>query len=97
MPRKRDDIEAALIRKGFKLDNSHHRYFKYFVNGVYTGAYTFTSHGSSYKVYGDALLAKMGKQLKLDDKKQLLRLIDCPMTEEEYRKHLHKKGIISCP
>lgn len=52
---------------------------------------TFVSHGT--KDYGDALLLKLTKQLKLT-KKELLRFIDGEMTQEEYEEILKAKGIL---
>jgi len=51
----------------------------------------FISHGT--KDYGDALLLKLTKQLKLT-KKELLRFIDGEMTQAEYEEILKAKGIL---
>lgn len=94
MPRKRRDIENALKAKGFREEVSHHRYYKYFVDNKFTGAYTYTSTGTKHKEYDDSLLARMVKQLKLNSRQELCDLIDCPMDEEQYRAILHEKGIL---
>jgi len=59
--------------------------------GEKTTVRTFVSHGT--KDYGDALLLKLTKQLKLT-KKELLRFIDGEMTQEEYEEILKVKGIL---
>lgn len=39
------DIEYSLSRKGFQLQNSHHKLYIYYVNGKKAGIHTFISHG----------------------------------------------------
>lgn len=98
MPLSRDKIEKSLKKKGFVPDSTkeHHRYYHHQVNGKRSGAYAYAyvSRGTSHKVYGDNLLAQMYKTLKLKDRKQLVRLVECPMTGEEYIELLTEKGII---
>ncbi|MEA1884107.1 MAG: hypothetical protein U9N62_06270 [Thermotogota bacterium] len=85
-------IEKALERNGFvKLATHHQRYFYYTLAGEKTLVRTFVSHGT--KDYGDALLLKLTKQLKLT-KKELLRFIDGEMTQAEYEEILKAKGIL---
>lgn len=50
--------------------------------------------GSGYKDYSDSLLCQMAKQLRLDSKKDLCNLIDCPMDVDEYRAILAAKGFL---
>ena len=60
-------IESALPRKGFAEDRAgHHRYFYHEYGGKRTSIYTYTSHGSGFKAYGDPLLRSMRLQLQLD-------------------------------
>ena len=91
MPRKRKDIEASLIKKGFRQEANDHRFYKLYEGEKYTGIYTKISTGSGYKDYDDNLLGIMAKQLKLS-KRELCDLIDCPMDEEKYRNKLKQKG-----
>lgn len=92
MPRDRVDIEKSLLKKGFVEVGGDHQFFHFYVDGKFTGIHTKLSRGTKYKVYDDSLLSKMWKQLKLDSKKELLQLIDCPMNEEQYRGKLQDKG-----
>jgi hypothetical protein len=95
MPRKKRDIENALEHKGFRRENtSHHTYFKFYDGEKNTGVCTYTSRGTKHKEYDDSLLTQMVKQLKLDNRKQLLELIDCPMDENSYREILKNKGFL---
>lgn len=89
--RKVKDIEMALQKKGFQLKQSHHRFFVFQVEGKKTSIRTRLSHGA--KEYDDHLLGQMAKQVKLP-KEDLLRLIDCPLSEEEYKEILIESGYI---
>lgn len=89
--RKVKDIEMALQKKGFLLKQSHHRFFVFHVEGKKTSIRTRLSHGA--KEYDDHLLGQMAKQVKLP-KEDLLRLIDCPLSEEEYKEILIESGSI---
>jgi hypothetical protein len=86
-------IEAALLEKGFRADDTHHRYFWLFIAGKRTSIRTFLSHGGTLD-YGDDLLAKMKRQLKLS-KAQLLDLVECRLTGEMYVEFLLKSGAVS--
>jgi hypothetical protein len=57
-----NDIESALSRKGFRLDNGKHKYYFLFHNGVRTSIRTMVSHnhqdiGDNFR---DAWLRKWG-------------------------------------
>lgn len=80
--RKLKDIELSLTKKGFVLKQSHHRNYVLHVNGKKTSIRTRISRGS--KEYDDHLLGQMAKQVKLS-KENLLQLIDCPLSEKEYK------------
>jgi hypothetical protein len=85
------DIECSLSKKGFQLQNSHHKLYIYYVNGMKTGIRTFISHGKSE--YGDKLLNKMRNQLKLSHQ-QFDNLVHCPMSKEEINEIYSKNGYI---
>lgn len=87
-------IESSLPSKGFVIDETHHTYFYHEYQGKRSGAYTYTSHGSKYKSYGESLLKRMKKELRLDTIRQVVDLIDCPITEDGYNQILKNKGII---
>ncbi len=74
-------------------EGGDHKYFYHEVDGRRTGAYSFTSRGSGYKTYGNALLKRMRFQLRLDTINQLTRLLECPMDGDEYNEILQGKGI----
>jgi hypothetical protein len=84
-----------MSRKGFASERSHkHRYFYHEYKGKRTGAYTYTSHGSEYKTYGDPLLNLMKRQLKLDSIRQVADLCNCPISAEQYNAILRSKKVL---
>lgn len=91
----RDTIESTLPKKGFVLTpaKQSHKYYYHEYNGKRTGAYTYTSHGTSYKTYGDELLKRMKVELKLDTLKEVRDLLLCPMDADAYNTKLIEKGI----
>jgi len=90
--RKGSEIERALLAKGFRYDNAHHRYLTLHVEGSATAIRTYVSHGT--RDYGDDLLAKVRKQLHLPRKADLLDLIDCPMSGADYITVLRNQGLV---
>ncbi len=93
-PEKKEKVVAALLRKGFVEDNSHHRYFRYSPGGKSTGVYTFISHG--HTECSSAILTNMKNQLHLTQD-QLKDLIDCPLTKEQLEEIYRKQGLLPDP
>jgi hypothetical protein len=93
----RDTIESTLPKKGFVLDPAKpsHEYFYHEYNGQRTGAYAYTSRGTSYKTYGDELLKRMKVELRLETLKEVRDLLLCPMDADAYNNKLIQKGIFS--
>ncbi len=87
-------ISKNLQKKGFVIEESHHLYFHHEYNGKRTGIYTYLSHGSKNKSIGDPLLNMMKKQLKLDNKQQVIDFFKCPMTTDDYNDILIDKKLI---
>jgi len=87
-------IESSLLEKGFVEEDSSHKYFHHEYNGKRTGISTYTSHGSSYKTYGDNLINMIKKQLKLDTNNQIRDFLQCPMKSEEYIRILTEKNYL---
>jgi hypothetical protein len=84
------DIRKALTGKGFQVIGcTHHEMLWFFAHGKKTSIRTRLSHGSNE--YDDGLLGLMAKQLKLR-RADLDRLIECPLTEEEYVNGLIQNG-----
>jgi hypothetical protein len=90
-PCKSRDIEAALLKKGFRVKESHHKIFYLAINGKITGVHTFLSHG--IRDYNADLLTKMRGQLHLSGK-ELDDLIRCTLSGEEYLKLLEERKIL---
>ena len=89
--RRKADMQTTLQRKGFRKDNTHHEMYWLFNGTRKTAIRTRLSHGISE--YGQSLLGKMQKQLKLT-RREFNRFMDCPMDGTEYRKLLIERGHI---
>jgi len=82
--RKRDDVHAAMIKKGFQLsENDHHKLVYFSLDQHKTSVWTKTSHGSSHRDITDNNLSKMARQCRLSNK-DFGRLLDCPLSREDY-------------
>lgn len=85
---KRNDVEAALLRKGFQRQNTDHSYFHFFdKNGKKTIVNTKTSFGTSYRELHAPLIAKMAKQCMLS-KADFTELVKCTLSHEKYEEML---------
>ncbi len=93
MPIEQSKIEKGLLNKGFIRENGPHKFFRLTVNGKITGIKTWLSHGSGYKDYDETLIHAIKKELKLDTKQQLIKLIECPLSHKDYISYLRAKGL----
>ena len=93
MPKARRKVESSLEYKGFqKRVDGDHRYFVYWsLDGKKTPIFTKTSH--SGKDIGNNILSQMAKQCRLSNS-QFSDLVDCPMTQEVYERHLEDQGAL---
>ena len=89
--RSTHDIERALLRKGFIREDTHHRFLIFLGPSGDEATRTRLSHG--IPEYGDDLLAKVAGQLRLG-KRELLELIDCRMSGEQYAALLQERGVL---
>lgn len=84
MPRPKDDVEKALVKKGFIKKNGDHHYFVYHnLSGKKTAVFTKTSHTPKMREIPDNLISQMARQCRLD-KQSFLNLVDCPLSQPEY-------------
>jgi len=95
MPRKKREINDALLSKGFeKRQGSKHELYIYVFEEKKTAIGTKLSRGSMNMDINDNLLYGFIKmQLKVTNR-QLDDLIDCPMSAQDYEKHLRMRGLI---
>ncbi len=84
-----NDIESALSRKGFRLDNGKHKYYFLFHNGVRTSIRTMVSH--NHQDIGDNLQGCMASQMGIN-KKQFSCFVECSLTETGYKEILFLKN-----
>jgi hypothetical protein len=92
-PKKRDDIKAALLSKGFVHEGGDHDFYVFKHAGMVGAVFTQISRGSGYREYGDPLLHDMSRQLKLT-RKQLNELIDCSLDQRGYEAALRARGAL---
>ena len=91
--RKARDIDAALCKKGFKKTNGDHVWYYFYDRQTgATLAQTKISHGAMGMTIGAKLISQMARQLHLT-KAQFLELIDCTLSEEDYREILKTQGL----
>lgn len=82
MPRPQRNVEASLLRKGFRQRENDHSYFVYYrADGRKSRFSTKTSHGK--REIDDSLLRMMAQQVGLTNG-DFLDLVDCPLSREEY-------------
>lgn len=92
MPRDKRKVEEGLEKKGFKLkEGDHHRFIYYTIQGKKSAIQTKTSHTPKMKEIGDNLLGQMAGQCRLN-KSEFFKLLDCPLSREEYQAILIKNG-----
>ena len=90
--RKRKNVEANLLRKGFALDERDHRcYIFTFEDRIV--AMTKVSLGTQYKDLGNDLIGKMARQCHLT-KDQFLELVDCTMSQQDYETSLRERQLL---
>ena len=82
-PRKKREVENGLLRKGFVQSNTDHNYFTYFlISGEKTSVKTKTSYGAGNEI-NSGLVKAMAQQCRLNVE-DFHRLIDCPLSREDY-------------
>ncbi len=89
-------IEAALRKKGFRVDATRDHVYFYFLklDGEDSKIFTKISHGMGNSSLSADLISKMSRQLRLT-KSQFLELIDCTLSEEGYRETLETQGLVA--
>ncbi len=84
-------VEQSLIKKGFKLEPSDHKYYVFYYNGKRTRIKTKVSHCG--QEINDFLIKNMSRQVHLN-KSQFCDLINCPLSKEAYKDILIKIGLL---
>ena len=93
-PIEPEKIISGLVNKGFQEEEKRgHKLLRLYVDGKKTGISTAISRGSNYKEYGMDLLNYMAKGLRLNITKQLIDLIECPLSKVQYVTLLRQKGL----
>jgi len=80
--RKALAVMTALKKKGFEEEEGKHHFFYYhYLDGTISPIKTMISH--SAKDIDKSIIGKMSRQCNLS-KDDFLRLVDCPLTREDY-------------
>lgn len=87
------DVRRALLAKGFQKEKStDHEWYRFYRNGKASSIRTKISHGDKGELVSSSpLMTNVQRQLRLQHK-QLVALLNCPMSEEEYAAHLEGEG-----
>ena len=92
MPRDRKSVEKTLRAKGFaQIEDDHHDFIYITREGRRTRARSKTNHSPKVKDLADNLIGKMARQCLLA-KPEFLRLVDCPMSRDDYERVLSEQG-----
>jgi hypothetical protein len=94
MPVKKDAFGKAVIRKGFReFRSGDHIYYRFVQpdGEINPEIVTKVSHGSG-KDISDDLLTKMSRQMKFDKKSDLMKFVECTLSDEDYYEILVSKG-----
>jgi lysyl-tRNA synthetase class II len=87
-------IRTALRRKGFIERETDHVYLLYAPGGRSTRIFTFLSHGE--RKADESQLRLMARELHLS-KAELLRLVECTISGEEYERLMIERGFVRWP
>jgi len=92
MIRAAHKTRQSLLKKGFtEVQGRKHALYIFMYKGNEMSFQTFMSRNS--QDIGDDLLSSMAEQVHLT-KKDFIKLIDCPLSEEDYIKILMGKGLL---
>lgn len=94
MPRKARVVERGLLRKGFRLTDTHHRRFVYHtLDGEQPQPVTTIMSDGADRDISDRLLGLMARQLHLN-RRQFDDLIDCRLSQADYEAMMRRDGLI---
>lgn len=73
------------LKKGFIEENSHHKYYIYYLDGKKTNYYAYLSHGHNNEV-DSFILGSMSKTLQLP-KEDLIKVITCTIDKNQLKQY----------
>lgn len=87
------DLSSGLCKKGFfrNVTGKHIQFFLENNDAHESGIVTMMSHGMLGKTISANVISQMAKQCQLS-KNQFIELVDCRLSEKEYRVILREKG-----
>lgn len=90
------DLIKGLQHKGFEhipTGRQPHEKLRLIVNGKRTGISIPISRGSKIKEYGGDLINIIKRELRLETNKQVVDLVECPLSFQDYINILIRDGI----
>lgn len=88
-------MRAALLKKGFRADHTHHEMLWFYVGDKKTSVRTRFSHAK--KEYGDHLCSCIRRQIRLQTPAEFDAFMECPMSYEQYLAILKQRGHVKEP
>ena len=76
---KKNEVDSALTKKGFKKKKTHHIFYYLYVDGYDVGIFTKISH--SHKEIFGSLISSMAKQIGIS-KSEFIDVVNCPINRE---------------
>ena len=86
-------VQAALLKKGFRVSQGDHRWYILYVEGRKRRVKTFISHGSTHSI-DSYLHGCMSKQMHLT-MSEFSHFVECPLTADQYAGLMRERGQIS--
>jgi hypothetical protein len=83
-------MRAALLKKGFRADKTHHEMLWFYAGDKKTSVKTRFSYGS--KEYDDYLCGQVRRQIKLQTPGEFSDFMECPMDYGRYLALLKARG-----
>lgn len=84
-----------LLSKGFRQERiTDHDYYRFYHEGRATSVWTKVSHGNKGELNSTSPLMRVLQQQLHLRQKELVDLLDCPMSEDEYAATLRARGLL---
>lgn len=90
------DLVKGLQNKGFEHTSTGrqpHEKLRLFIEGKKTGISVPISRSKKIKEYGSDLINIVKRELKLETNKQVVDLVECPLSYQDYIDILNRNGI----
>lgn len=86
-------VQAAILKKGFRVSQGDHRWYILYVEDRKHRIKTFVSHGSTHSI-DSYLQGRMSRQMHLT-RSEFNHFVECPLTAGQYAGLMRERGQIS--